>query len=237
MVSLFKDIPLPGISVIPCRLSGPRGIVKAFLIAAEQTVLVDTGATDVDAAMIAAAVHRAGRRLRDVDLCILTHEHRDHVGGLRWLHDQGGFPVAAHEADVEAIEARAGVRVDRHLGDGERLTQACGLQVLHLPGHTPGSLALYHAATKTLFAGDTLFSSGEWLIPPPPYLCADGGQALASVHRLVDLDLDIENVLVGHGDDVYGPGAASIRLAVQTRRGLRPDPPPSRHAPPTERGI
>src|SRR5574341_1644510 len=53
MVSILKDIPIEGVEIIPCRLNGPRGIVKSFLICGDQRlVLVDTGFSDADAGLI-----------------------------------------------------------------------------------------------------------------------------------------------------------------------------------------
>ena len=44
MVSILKDIPIDGVKIVPCRVNGPRGIVKSFLVTGdERLILVDTG--------------------------------------------------------------------------------------------------------------------------------------------------------------------------------------------------
>ena len=46
-------------------------------------------------------------------------------------------------------------------------------------------------------------SAGEHLVVSPPYLSSDPEAATKSVQRLIDLNLDLERLLVGHGDDIY----------------------------------
>ena len=49
MVSILKDIPIEHIKIVPCRVKGPRGIVKSFLVSGEdRLILVDTGFSDAD---------------------------------------------------------------------------------------------------------------------------------------------------------------------------------------------
>jgi len=44
MVSILKDIPIENIKIVPCRVNGPRGIVKSFLVSGDdRLILVDTG--------------------------------------------------------------------------------------------------------------------------------------------------------------------------------------------------
>jgi len=39
MVSILKDIPIDGIKIVPCRVNGPRGIVKSFLVTGDQRLM------------------------------------------------------------------------------------------------------------------------------------------------------------------------------------------------------
>ena len=109
-----------------------------------------------------------------------THAHIDHVGGLRKLHDATGAPVLMHPEDLElyrALEMQAAwigmpvpeiANVDGLLREGDQVRWGrYAANVIHTPGHTPGSLCLHlppaEQGTVTdgagkLFAGDTLFA-------------------------------------------------------------------------------
>ncbi len=207
MVSILKDKKIEGVEIIPCRVNGPRGIVKSFLILAEErTILVDTGFSDADSDLIIERLEKAGKKHGDLKLCILTHRHRDHVGGLPKLKKILKFDLMAHELDVAGVKKITGCDVDRVVKGGEVLSDAGGVKLLHTPGHTPGSISLFLPRIKTLIAGDAVLSAGEHLIPSPHYLCSDPEQAKSSVAELIKMNLGIERVLVGHGDDVYEDG-------------------------------
>ena len=211
MVSILKDKLIDGIEIIPCRINGPRGIVKSFLILGEErTILIDTGFSDADSDVIIDRLEKAGKKHDDLKLCILTHRHGDHVGGLKKLKRILKFDLMAHELDVEGVKKVSGYNPDRALKGGESLVDCGGINILHTPGHTPGSISLYLPKVRTLIAGDAILSAGEHLVVSPHYLCSDPEQAQQSVVRLINMNLDIERVLVGHGDDVYEDGKKNL---------------------------
>lgn len=211
MVSILKDIPIEGIEIIPCRINGPRGIVKSFLLLGEErTILVDTGFSDADSDLIIERLENAGRKHDDLKLCILTHRHGDHVGGLKKLKRVLKFELMAHELDVEGIKKISTSDVDHVLKGGEIIQDCGGIRILHTPGHTPGSISLFLPKARTLIAGDAILSAGEHLIVSPNYLSSDPEQAKESAERLIKMNLDIERVLVGHGDDVYEDGQQKL---------------------------
>jgi glyoxylase-like metal-dependent hydrolase (beta-lactamase superfamily II) len=98
-------------------------------------------------------------------------------------------------------------RVDVEAGDGDRLPG--GIEVLAVPGHTPGSIALHLPAVRAALTGDTVAESGGALILGP--FNVDRAAAWASLRRLAGLDPDV--VAVGHGDPVAGGAAALLRAA------------------------
>lgn len=119
-----------------------------------------------------------GRYKLTVKAIISTHAHIDHVGGLAKLHHYTGAPVMMHRDDLplyRGMEAQAAflgmqapelVEIDHLLKEGDALGWGSFLaNVIHTPGHTPGSVSLYlpkDAGSITLpnpqlFAGDTLF--------------------------------------------------------------------------------
>ena len=205
MVSILKDIPVDGVKIVPCRVAvGNKGVVKSFLLdAADRVILVDTGASDADADLIMDAIKDMGREHADLKLCVITHRHGDHTGGLKKLKKTLKFDVMAHELDMPAIQKSTGYDVKHVVKGGERLPDCGGIEVLHTPGHTAGHISLHLPRIKTLIAGDAIVSAGEHLVVSPTYLSSDPDAAAESVRRLIAMNLDLERLLVGHGDDIY----------------------------------
>lgn len=206
-----------GITAVSCRVGTAKGIVKAWVLQdGDTTVLVDTGQDATDAAAIRTCLSGLGIELSDVSGCLLTHRHGDHVGGLASLAEQQELDVRAHPADRATIEGVTGVTtVDLCPGPLEWLPN---VEVLEMPGHTPGSVALYWHSRKALIAGDSVFSAGRHLVAPPAYLCDDAELARRSIADLVAREWPIEAVLVGHGEDVYEEGQTRLRRIQATQR-------------------
>ena len=104
-----------------------------------------------------------GRRRLTVKAIVSTHAHIDHVGGLSKLHQYTGAPVLMHRDDLplyQAMDMQASflgvlppdlTEVDQLLKEGDVLHWgSLEAQVIHTPGHTPGSVSLYlpHDAGK-----------------------------------------------------------------------------------------
>lgn len=88
-----------------------------------------------------------------------THGHWDHVQALAEVVEATGAPVLVHPGDAGDLPVPA----DRLLHDGDAVTVGqASLTVLHLDGHTPGSLALLYQDENSshLFSGDSLFPGG-----------------------------------------------------------------------------
>jgi glyoxylase-like metal-dependent hydrolase (beta-lactamase superfamily II) len=91
---------------------------------------------------------------------ITTHQHWDHHRALPEVVAATGAETVAGEADADELP----VRVDRRVVDGDVVEVGdCRLEVIHLVGHTPGSIALLYddpEGTPHLFTGDSLFPGG-----------------------------------------------------------------------------
>ncbi|HEX2948879.1 MAG TPA: MBL fold metallo-hydrolase [Armatimonadota bacterium] len=116
---------------------------------------------------------------------ILTHGHMDHFGSLDYLKQKTGAEILMHGADIRGIDGSPlsdhaitqhnaypkdayrfvnfATRVDRVLKDGDLISSdGIVLQVIHTPGHSPGSICLRtkQGEQTILFSGDTLFRWG-----------------------------------------------------------------------------
>ncbi|MEV4748336.1 MBL fold metallo-hydrolase [Streptosporangium sp. NPDC049248] len=92
---------------------------------------------------------------RPISKIITTHQHGDHWQALAEVAGATGASVIAHPLDAPGLP----VPVDLEVEHGEEITVGeVGLEVIHLRGHTPGSIALYHPGH--LFTGDSLFPGG-----------------------------------------------------------------------------
>lgn len=108
----------------------------------------------------------------DVKYIVNTHAHIDHVSALTEVAGSLRVPVLLHKEDdfifnnlayqgsLFGLEAPKGVTIDRFVEDGDEI--AFGretLKVVHVPGHSPGSIALLADSVRPhiVFSGDTLF--------------------------------------------------------------------------------
>ena len=126
--------------------------------------VVDPGG-DLD--QIKAAIEEVGIKVEKI---VLTHGHIDHAGGAAELKETLGVPIEGpHGADRFLLDnlAKQGasygiparpVTPDRWLDEGETVTVAGHVfDVLHCPGHSPGSVVLVNHENKLIMMGDVLF--------------------------------------------------------------------------------
>ena len=136
---------------------------------------------------------------------LLTHGHFDHMLAAEELQKRTGVPVYVHPLDAPMLSDAS---LSAYNPEVSSLPQpghiACtaypeslfGFRVLHTPGHTPGSVCLYHEGEKVLFSGDTLFRAGFGRTD-----LAGGSmhQLLSSLRTLLALPRDVR-VYPGHGE-------------------------------------
>lgn len=122
---------------------------------------------------------------------LLTHNHLDHTGALIEVHSGLKAPLAAHPLDSRNLP----VAPEIPLEDGNILSVGeLRLEVLHTPGHTPGSLCF--RVGRWLLSGDTLFTGGPGRTRTP----ADLKQILASLKEKIFPLPDDTRVYPGHGE-------------------------------------
>lgn len=153
---------------------------------------------------------------RNVVAVVCTHGHNDHVTVAPQLSEHLHAPAVLHPGDRELWEmTHPGVRF-RSAEDGERISVAgTELEVIHTPGHSPGSVCLHLPEAKALFSGDTLFSGGPGATGRS---FSDFPTIISSIReRLFALPEDTK-VHTGHGDPTT-IGAEAPHLAEWIARG------------------
>lgn len=201
---------LPGATIIKASV-GPMDN-NAYLITCSktgETLLIDA-ANDADD--LVRLVQQYAPKLA---LIVTSHQHWDHWQALEAVVDATGAPTAAHEIDAEPLP----VKPDRLLHGGDTVDVGdLRFDVIHLRGHTPGSvaLALDNAGGATqLFTGDCLFPGGVGKTWQP----GDFEQLLSDVtSRVFDVYDDSTVIYPGHGDDTT-LGAERPHLGEWRERG------------------
>lgn len=192
-----------------------------------------------------------GRSLDDVRGLVLTHGDSDHIGFAEKLRTVQGVTVLAHELDAPRARGevkdngawgkvklgplsrflwysarRGGLRTKpvtevSTFIDGETLDLPGAPRVIHVPGHTPGSVAFHVEAVDAVFLGDAI-TTGHVLTgvigPAPAPFTLDPEQAIASLARLDAVSA--RWVLPGHGP----PWDGGLSEAIGTVRAVASGP-------------
>ena len=168
------------------------------------------------------------------DRVIITHGHLDHVGALPEIVQQWPLPVLAHVKEFPYMTGTARYSNIESCRWSYRLlakmipSQACnipdlqelksgdicgGLEVIHVPGHAPGMIALLHVGDEALIAADTFrfkpFSA-------MPFFTYDREEARRSMQKLATCNF--KHLLVSHGQPLLGDGQQKAKEAAFDQR-------------------
>ena len=203
---------LPGATILKASV-GPMDN-NAYLVtcsATGETLLIDA-ANDADD-LIALIRQYAPK----VSLIVTSHQHFDHWQALEAVAEATGAPTAANEIDADPLP----VKPDRLLANGDTVQIGeLSFDVIHLRGHTPGSIALALDGAATggvtqLFTGDCLFPGGPGRTTRPE----DFDSLMSGLETKVFGRFDDATVVYpGHGDDTT-LGAERPHLAEWRERG------------------
>ena len=187
--------------------------------------LVDAGMQADGKRILEFISSKMNRKPSEVKMIVVTHCHVDHTRGLAAIKAATGAKVAVHEADADFVSGKkqypspggavgfafsvmspffktTPVEPDLILKEGDTVGR---LEVLHTPGHTPGSISLFDRQDRVLFVGDTArFMKGR-LEGPPSQFTQHMDQAKTSIERLSHLDFGV--MLSGHGEPLRSPDA------------------------------
>ena len=208
------------------------------LFKAERVVVIDA-ATPGRAAAVWRYLDSLGYAPEMVDEIWLTHADIDHMGSVAALKAGSGARVVAHRADAPLVDGSANrelgpvplsggyqrlfnwaVRnlfryqptpVDRLVEDGEDLGS---WQVVHTPGHTPGSVCFYHPERKLIIVGDALNFRRGRLGAPPPMFTPNMAEAHASIRKIAALDFEI--CCFGHGPPLAENARRRVRAFAES---------------------
>jgi glyoxylase-like metal-dependent hydrolase (beta-lactamase superfamily II) len=222
--------------VVPGLWQVPLGAVNAYLVEdGRDVVVVDTGFPG-SAPKLQAALGEIGRQAADVRGIVLTHAHPDHAGGAAELSRLTGAAIYMHEEDAPLMR-RGGVTVRpmtpspgvpgiiwrlfiRRRAESARVEPAevqatlvdggeapGGLQVVHVPGHCAGQVALLWPSHGGVLIAADVAGNAMGLGLAPAYEDLELG--LRSLRRLAALEFEV--AVFGHGKPIPARAADAFR--------------------------
>lgn len=147
---------------------------------------------------------------RPIDKILITHSHWDHITDAHIAKKIFGAPVYIHEEDAANLRDPGadhlpmllqvkpeGVEPDYLIKDGDRIEVGkLLLEVIHTPGHSPGSVCFHCAEKKFLIGGDLIFKGGIGNLSLPT---AQPERMWKSLERIMELPPETL-IFPGHGE-------------------------------------
>ncbi len=233
------DLAYKRLAIVNVLFGGTPGTADGW-------VLIDAGIPGTASAIVNAAEARFGKDARPTAI-LLTHGHFDHVGALETLAEHWDVPIYAHPLELPYLDGRSSYpppdpsvggglmallsplyprgpvnvgRWLRPLPEDGRVPHLPGWRWLLVPGHTPGQVAFWREADRTLIAADAFITTAQEsayavavqkpeLHGPPKYYTQDWTAAQRSVELLARLEPEL--VVTGHGPAMQG---AEVRRAL-----------------------
>lgn len=159
-------------------------LTNCYILVCERTresIIIDPGFNKFDEELV---LQKIRERELTIKYIINTHGHVDHISGNLRVKEETGANIAIHHYDADMLmnpkrnlSKMLGLNItspppDLILQDGDKLKVGhFEVEVLHTPGHTPGSISLYLEREGVVFTGDTLFagSIGRTDLPGSSY--------------------------------------------------------------------
>lgn len=172
----------------PGLFTGPG--TNTYLVGRARPLLIDTGAGVPEyVPLLEEYLHRRG--WKRPERIILTHRHRDHMGGVHDLRRHfGDLPVAKMIFKDSGLPGGTADLRDGETVEGDEVT----LIPVHTPGHASDHLCFYLKEERALFTGDLILGGSTSVIPDDD---GDLGQYMESLRRVQGLD--IQRIYPAHG--------------------------------------
>jgi glyoxylase-like metal-dependent hydrolase (beta-lactamase superfamily II) len=189
----------------PGMMTGPG--TNTYLVGRRHPILIDTGAGEPGYLPLLLE-YLAERGWPRPERVLLTHRHRDHLGGVAHLSERfPGLPVAKMIWKDDGLPACVADLRDGQVVRGDEAT----LVPVHTPGHASDHLCYYLREEQALFSGDLILNGSTSVIPEED---GDLGQYMASLERVEKLG--VRRIYPAHGPVVEdGPG--KIREYIEHR--------------------
>ena len=200
------------------RVLLPGRASNVYLFLGTRIVLVDCGSEESQRELLA-ALRQLEIKREKISAVVLTHEHAGHAGGAAAFPDAllVAHPLAAaklRHGEEPLTKLRVARAPDVELSDGSAIRLGgFAFDVLHMPGHTSGSVCLYERSRSLIVTGDTVLTRGTMAVVTQN---GSSGEHLESLERLASLRARL--LLPGHGPLSDDP-AADIAAAAATVRG------------------
>ncbi|SHF60889.1 MBL fold metallo-hydrolase [Ornithinibacillus halophilus] len=186
---------------------GPLGTNCYILSKDKEALIVDPGG---DASKIESYLTKEGITPRAI---LLTHAHFDHIGAVEEISKHYNIEVYIHEIEVDWLSDPKlngsilftgqviSINVPpRIFSEGNVTIGNFSFEVIHTPGHSPGSVSFVFEKSKKVFSGDVLFNQGIGRTDLPG---GDFGEIERSIrNKLYNLSDDVE-VYPGHGPSTF----------------------------------
>ncbi|MBF0226251.1 MAG: MBL fold metallo-hydrolase [Desulfobacterales bacterium] len=181
---------------------------NSYLIDGPTKILIDPGHAELFQ-HVSDGLKGLNINIDDIGLIICTHIHPDHVEAVQLFKDKKTL-IAFHHEEWELATSMSqymqsfGIDIslfspDFFLKEGDINVNGVKLQIIHTPGHSPGSISIYWPEQKVLFSGDTVFQDAVGRVDLP----GGNGQMLKeSIKKISELKLDW--IFPGHGDIIQG---------------------------------
>lgn len=199
----------------------------ALLIDNESLTLLEAG-TPESFSNFKTCIESLGFTLKNLKSIIICHDAADHIGELKHLVEESGAKVYAHELAVPWLLKKMPfemysrdfevTNIDFKLKDGDILPVLGGLEIIHIPGHSQGHIAVYIKRDKVLFATDLIrYSSGEFHLTPPQY---SKGYVSHIKSMIKVAKYDFDTLLVYHGEPLIGNAGNKYREFIEYLKAI-----------------
>jgi len=199
------------------------GMVNTFVISDDGYILVDVGMKR-SVSKILKGLAELKIDPKELKLIVLTHNHDDHIGGLKALKELSGAPVVMHELDYKCLmkeeeyeikplsllvkiifaitknmeAAPFDIHIEHLMKESFDLTEyGVKGRLIHTPGHSKGSISVLLDDGQTII-GDSLMAMMPWSKPKGPILAYDLPELKKSMNKLIEEGA--KRFYLSHGD-------------------------------------